>query len=191
MTVILVARDSQENLLSVSQRDWNVRFNNTQRGDFEKSTVTVRDQLQTTGLQSLNNQAILQLSGTALASGSTTVQIPDAAGSGFRLTSILLSNRAEQATCSDAADSLCFMNVRLYQPVTSKFTSSGRLIVYFAPSDLSLHPQTKKPWLGAAFTLKSGSDVWETALAGNIHSLTSPDPTSASVLHVCCFVPGY
>ena len=182
MTLILVARDSRENLLSVSQRDWSVRFNNTQRGDFEKSTVTVRDQLQTTNPQSLNVEAILQLSGNEFARGGTAVQIPDAAGSGFRLTSILLSNRAEQATCSDAADSLCFMNVRLYQPLTSKFTSSGKLIVYFAASDLSLDPQTKKPRLGVAFTLKSGNDVVKSAVAENIQSLSGPVPNSVLVL---------
>jgi len=182
MTLILVARDSRENLLSVSQRDWNVRFNNNQRGDFEKTTVTVRDQLQTTGLQSLNIEAILQLSGNAFARGGTTVQIPDAAGSGFRLTSILLSNRAEQATCSDTADSLCFMNVRLFQPLTSKFTSSGRLIVYFAASELLLDPQTKKPRLGVAFTLKSGNDVVKSAVAENVQSLSGPVPNSVLVL---------
>src|SRR5258708_4322349 len=182
MTLILVARDSRENLLSVSQRDWNVRFNNNQRGDFEKTSVTVRDQLPTRGLQCRNIDAILQLSGTPFARDRTTVQIPDAARSGFRLTSILLSNRAEPATCSDAADSLCFMNVRLYQPLTAKFTSSGRLIVYFAASDLSLDPQTKKPRLGVAFTLKSGSDVVKTAVAENIQSLSGPVPDSVLVL---------
>lgn len=183
MTLVLVARDSRENLLSVSQRDWNVRLkNNTEREGFEKTMVTVRDQLQITGLQPVNVEAILQLSGNALARGGTAVQIPDPAGSGFRLTSILLSDRAEQTTCSDAADSLCFMNVRLYQPLSSKFTSSGRLIVYFAASDLALDPQTKKPRLGAAFTLKSGNDVVKSAVAENIQSLAGPVPDSVLVL---------
>ena len=182
MTLISVVRDSRENLLSVSQRDWNVRFNDQERENFEKTTVTVRDQLQTTALQPLNIEAILQLSGNAFARGGATVQIPDAEGSGFRLTSILLSDRAERATCSDAADSLCFMNVRLYQPLTSKFTSSSRLIVYFAASDLALDPRTKKPRLGAAFTLKSGNDVVKSAVAENIQSLSGPVPDSVLVL---------
>ena len=182
MTLVLVARDSRENLLSVSQRDWNVRFNDKERETFEKTTVTVRDQLLTTGLQPLKVEAILQLSGNVFARGATTVEIPNPAGSGFRLTSILLSNRAEPATCSDAADSLCLMNVRLYQPLTSKFTSSSRLIVYFAASDLALDPQTKKPRLGAAFTLKSGNDVVKSAVAENIQSLSGPVPDSVLVL---------
>jgi len=182
MTLVLVAHDARANVLSVSQRDWNVRFKNEQRGDFEKTTVTVREQLQTTGLQPLNIEAILQLSDNAFALGGTTVQIPDAVRSGFRLTSILLSDRAEQATCSDTADSLCFMNVRLSQPATSKFTSSGRLIVYFAASDLLLDPQTKKPRLGVAFILKSGNDVVKSALAENTQSLSGPVPDSVLVL---------
>src|SRR5258708_14241589 len=183
MTLMLAARDSQGTLVSVSQRGWNVRLKNSaERQDFEKTTVTVRDQLRTTTLQPLKVEAILQLSGNSYARGGTTVQIPDATGSGFRLTSMLLSDRAEQATCSDPADSLCLMNVRLFQPLTSKFTSSGRLILYFAASDLALDPQTKKPRLGVAFTLKSGSDVVKTAVAENIQSLSGPVPDSVLVL---------
>jgi VWFA-related protein len=182
MTLVLVARDSRGSLLSVTQRDWNVRFSNKEREDFDKTTVTVRDQMQTTDLQPLNIEAILQLSGNAFARGATAIPIPDATGSGFRLTSMLLSNRAEQATCSDAADSLCFMNVRLYQPPTSKFTSSGRLFVYFAASDLLLDPQTKKPRLGVAFTLKSGNDAVKSAVAENIQSFPGPLLDSVMVL---------
>jgi VWFA-related protein len=182
MTLVLVARDSRENLLSVSQRDWNVRFSNKEREGFEKTTVTVRHQMQTTGLQPLNIEAILQFSGNTLARGGAEVQVPDASGSGFRLTSILLSNRAETATCSDTADSLCFMNVRLYQPTAAKFASAGRLIVYFAASDLALDPQTKKPRLGVAFTLKSGNDVVKSVAAENVQSLSGPVPDSVLVL---------
>jgi VWFA-related protein len=181
MTLVLVARDSRGSLLSVTQRDWNVRFNNKEREDFEKTTVTIRDQMQTTDLQPLNIEAILQLSGNAFARGSTAIPIPDAAESGFRLTSMLLSDRAEQATCSDAADSLCFMNVRFYQPPTSKFASS-RLIIYFAASDLLLDPLTKKPRLGVAFTLKSGNDAVKSAVAENIQALPGPFLDSVMVM---------
>lgn len=72
MTLILVARDAHENLLSVSQRGWNVRFSNKERADFEKTTVTVRDQLPVSDPQPLSIEAILQLSGNALARGGTT-----------------------------------------------------------------------------------------------------------------------
>jgi hypothetical protein len=180
MTLILVARDAHQNLLSVVQRGWSVRLSNKEKGDFEKTIVTVRSQLPITDLQPVSIEAILQLSNAAFARGGTTIEVPDPTGAGFRLTSILLSDRAEQATCSDSSDSLCFMNVRLRQPPKSRFPSSSRVIVYFAANDLSLDPETKKPRVGVAFTLKSGNDVVKSAVAENLQSL--PGPSSNAVL---------
>jgi VWFA-related protein len=180
MTMVLVARDNKDNVLSVSQRAWNVHLNNQQKEDFEKTIVTVRNQLPVSDLQPVSVEAILQLSGNTLVRGATVVPIPDSAGAGYHLTSILLSDRAEQAKCSDTADSLCFMNVRLTQPPRYSFPSSGRVIVYFAASDLSLDPQTKKPRFGVAFTLKSGNNIVNTVAAENLQSL--PGPSSNSVL---------
>jgi VWFA-related protein len=182
MTLILVARDAHQNLLSVVQRGWSVRLSNKEKGDFEKTIVTVRSQLPITDLQPVSIEAILQLSNTAFARGGTTIEVPDPAGAGFRLTSILLSDRAEQATCSDPSDSLCFMHVRLRQPPKSRFPSSSRVIVYFAANDLSLDPQTKKPRVGVAFTLKSGSEVVKSVVAENIQSLSGPSPNAVLVL---------
>ena len=180
MTLILVARDTHQRLLSVLQRGWSVRFSNKEKGDFEKTIVTVRSQLPITDLQPVSIEAILQLSNTAFARGGTTIEVPDPTGAGFRLTSILLSDRAEQARCPDLSDSLCFMNVRLRQPPKSRFPSSSRVIVYFAANDLSLDPETKKPRVGVAFTLKSGNEVVKSAVAENLQSL--PGPSSNAVL---------
>jgi VWFA-related protein len=182
MTLVLVARDAHQNLLSVSQRSWNVHLSEKEKGDFEKTVVTVRSQLPITDPQSVSVEAILQLSSTAFARGGTNIEVPEPANAGFRLTSILVSDRAEQATCSDPSDSLCFMNVRLRQPAKSRFPSSTKVIVYFAANDLSLDPQTKKPRLGVAFTLKSGNEIVKTASAENIQSLSGPSPNAVLVL---------
>jgi hypothetical protein len=182
MTLILVSRDAHGSLLSVSQKGWNVRLSDKERADFEKTTVTVRGQLPVSDPQPLSIEAILQLSGNTLARGGTTIPMPDPAGSGFRLSSILLSNRAEQASCSDSTDPLCFMNVRLYQPPQPRFPSTSRLIVYFAASDLSLDPQTKKPRVGVAFTMKSGNEIVKTTAAENLQSFPGAAPNSALVL---------
>lgn len=184
MTLILVARDTRGDLVTVSQRDWNVHFNPRERGDFEKSTVTIRDQLQIAVLQPLHIEAILQLAGNAFARGGMALAIPDGGQSGFRLTSILLSNRAEPATCSDMADSLCVLNVRLYQPPKMEFSAGlgNRLIVYFAANDLLLDPQTKKPRLGASFTLKSETGIVNSAKAENVQSFPGPTPNAVLVL---------
>jgi hypothetical protein len=56
------------------------------------------------------------------------------------------------------------------------------MIVYFAASDLSLDPQTKKPRFGVAFTLKSGNNVVNTVAAENLQSLPGPSPNSVLVL---------
>jgi hypothetical protein len=182
MTLVLVARDAHKNLLSVSQRGWNVHLNEKEKSDFEKTIVTVRSQLPIADPQSVSVEAILQLSGTAFARGATNIEVPEPANAGFRLTSILVSDRAEQATCTDPSDSLCFMNVRLRQPTRSRFPSSTKVIVYFAANDLSLDPQTKKPRLGVAFTLKSGNEIVKTASAENIQSLSGPSPNAVLVL---------
>jgi VWFA-related protein len=182
MTLILVARDSHQNLLAVSQRGWSVRLNDKEKSDFEQTLVTVRSQLPIADPQSVSVEAILQLSGTAFARGGTTIDVPDSSAAGFRLTSILVSDRAEQAACSDPSDSLCFMNVRLRQPPKSRFPSSTKVIVYFAANELSLDPQTKKPRVGVAFTLKSGNEIVKTASAENIQSLSGPSPNAVLVL---------
>jgi len=182
MTLLLVARDTQKNIVSVSQRGWSMQFTNKQREDLEKTIVTVRDQVQVPDLQPMYIEAILQLPGNVLARGATEVQIPDSAASGFRLTSILLSNRAEQASCTDTTDSLCLMNVRLFQPPKSQFSPSGRLIAYFAANDLSPDAKTGKPRVGVALTLKSGNEVVKTAVPENLQSLPGPTPNSVLVL---------
>lgn len=182
LTLVLVARDAHQNLLSVSQRGLNVRLNNQQKADFEKTIVTLRSQLPIADPQSVSVEAILQLSSTAFARGGTNIEVPSPASAGFRLTSILVSDRAEQATCSDPSDSLCFMNVRLRQPAKSRFPSSTKVIIYFAANELSLDPQTKKPRVGVAFTLKSGNEIVKNASAENIQSLAGPSPNAVLVL---------
>lgn len=182
MTLLLVARDAQGNILSASQRGWNVSIPAKERGNFEKTTVTVHSQIPHIELQTVSIDAILQLPGNALSRATTMIQIPDSEKSAFVLTSILLSDRAEQATCSDPADSLCFMNVRLNQPLVAKFPKSSRVIVYFAAKNLSMDPQTKKPRLGVAFSLKSNGAAVKSASAENVQSLPGPAPDSVLVL---------
>jgi len=182
ITLVLVGRDAQKNIVSVSQRGWSMQFTNKERQGFEKTIVTVRDQVQVPDLQPMYIEAILQLPGNVLARGATEVQIPDSAASGFRLTSILLSNRAEQASCTDTADSLCLTNVRLFQPPKSQFSPSSRLIAYFAANDLSPDAKTGKPRVGVALAIKSGNEVVKTAIAENLQSLPGPTPNSVLVL---------
>jgi len=45
-----------------------------------------------------------------------------------------------------------------------------------------LDPQTKKPRVGVAFTLKSGNEIVKTASAENVQSLSGPSPNAVLVL---------
>lgn len=182
MTLVLAARDSRGNLISVSQREWNIKFDEKDRAGFEKTTVTLRDKLSVNRSEGLNVEAIIQLSGNTFARGSTFVHIPNEASSGFGITSLLLSDRAETANCPDMADSLCFMNMRLYQPVTFRFKAATHLVIYFAVSDLALDAETKKPRLAAVFTLKSGEGTVKPAELENLQSLPGPVPSTLLVL---------
>jgi len=66
MTLLLVARDAQGNILSAAQRAWNVRIPSKERGNFEKTTVTVHSQIPLAELQTISIDAILQLPGNVL-----------------------------------------------------------------------------------------------------------------------------
>ncbi|MEQ1352417.1 MAG: VWA domain-containing protein [Candidatus Acidiferrum sp.] len=182
MTLILVARDSQGALTGVSQRAWNVQFPAKDRENFEKTVVTVRSQVALSELKPVSMEAILQLPGDTLARGGTMIELPDSANSVYQLSSLLLTDKAESATCSDATDPLCFVNVRLNQPANSRFPRSSRMIVFFGASNLQLDPQTKKPRLGAAFSIKSGKDTMKTPSAENIQLFPGPTADSALVL---------
>ena len=75
------------------------------------------------------------------------------------LTSLVLSNRLEQAGCdADTTDPLCIKNLRVYLPARTRFPAAGKLVVYFTVLDLAADPKTKLPALQVTFALKTGED---------------------------------
>jgi hypothetical protein len=98
------------------------------------------------------------------------------------MTSILLSNRVEQAACTDSSDPLCMQSLRFSQPAAMHFPALGKLVVYFAASDLALDPQTKKPRVGVVFAMKSGEQVIKSVNAENVQALPGPLPNSVLIL---------
>ena len=183
INLILVARNSQHGILAVSELSRAIRIGQDRVG-FAKTTVTIRGQVVMPDPQPIPTliEAIAQFPENAVAQGAAQIAIPDSTAAGFHLSSLFLSDHAEQATCSDSADALCFMNVRLSQPPRPEFTPANRLIVYFSASDLSLDPGTGKPRLGVGFLLRSGNDVVKDAVAQNVQSLPGPSPNSVLVL---------
>src|SRR5215470_9261823 len=183
INLILVVRNAQKELVAVSQLSRVVRIGQDREG-FGKTIVTIRGQVAVPDPQPAPTfvEAIAQFPENAAAKGATEIVIPDSTTAGFHLSSLLLSDRAEQATCNYSGDALCFMNVRLSQPPRPEFSSGGHMIVYFAASDLSLDPTTKKPRLGVGFLLRSGNTVLKDLVAQNVQSLPGPLPNSVLVL---------
>ena len=181
LTLVLVARNPKGDIVSIRQRDWHFLLNHKEEEDFKKSYLPLQTQIQVPDLQHLVIQAIVQPLAGLVGMGSADVPIGASEGEGPRLTSLLLSSKVEPATCSDPADALCILNVRLFQPPQPQFTSSGRLNVYFAASDLQLDPQTKQPRVSVAFTLKSRGNVEKSPAAENLQAIPGPSPGSVLV----------
>jgi len=183
ISLILVARNTQKEIVAVSQLSRAVGIGQD-RDAFAKTTVTIRGQVAVPDPQPAPTiiEAIAQFSGNAAAQGATQIIIPDSTTAGFRLSSLFLSDHAEQATCNEGGDPLCFMNVRLSQPPRPEFAAGGHMIVYFAVSDLSLDPSTNKPRLGVGFMLRNGNTILKDVVAQNVQSLPGPSPNSVLVL---------
>jgi hypothetical protein len=113
--------------------------------------------------------------------GNTPIAFSGISESGPRISSLLLSERAETATCPENSDPLCVQKVRLYQPALSQFQSAGRLIVYFTADNLTLDEKTKQPRVSVRFTLKESANTMKSPIAENVQALPGPTPNSVLV----------
>lgn len=182
LSMAIVVRDMQGQIIAVGQHDIPLKLTKDKKAELERSNVVRQGQISVPTLQPYDIQALVQLGPGSIGAGRTSVPVPASPASGMKVTGILLSDRAEQATCSDSADALCFQNVRLFQPAKPQFVSTARVIVYYAASDLSLDPQTQKPRVGVTFTVKSGKDVVKSAVAENVQAVPGPTPNSVLLL---------
>lgn len=181
VVLVLLARDPDGKIVSVYQRDWRLTMEKKERLEFEKKTLVLQGKIPVPSLQSLKVDAIVQM-GDAVAAGSTAIAIAEVSGSRPAVTSIMLAQHAEQGACETTSDPLCIHDVRLALPASNRFMASGRLILYFAASGLSLDPQSQKPRVGVTFALKSGEEVIKTVAAENVQALPGPTPDSVWVM---------
>lgn len=177
--LVLTARDKAGQIVGVHQRDWHFQVINKERDNFQKKTITLQTQLALPELQDVSIQAILQFpdGSTAMGNVPMTFALPS---DGPAISSVLLSDAAESATCSDNSDPLCVQSVRLHQPATSQFSAANRLVVYFTADKLALDPKTQKPRVAVRFTLKDSSKPLSAPAAENLQAM--PGPTKDSVL---------
>jgi hypothetical protein len=182
VTLLLVARDAQGTIVATRQRDWPLQVKQNNKDEFRQKTLTLQTELGITKLAPTTLQAIVSLPGGLLASSEADLGVSELAEGTPSLSGVLLTNRAEQATCTDNGDPLCLGNMRLIQPTKVEFAPASRLIVYFAAQGLTIDAQTQKPRIGVDLRLKSGSTLLKSPAAENLQALPGPIPGSVTVL---------
>src|SRR5205085_9824632 len=121
--------------------------------------LTLQGQMPLPDPQSLIVQALVQLPDGQYGIAATDVPLPPPNASGLQLSSVLLSSDLEVTQCGEAAEALCIGNMRIRQPAIARFNSAGKLMAVLAASGFALDPQTKKPHVGAVFSVKQGEKV--------------------------------
>jgi hypothetical protein len=182
VTLVLVARDAQGMIVATRQREWPVQINKKNKDEFSRKTLTLQTDVNVNKLAPMSVEAIVSLPGGIMASSKTELRVTDPDGAGPYLSSVMLTDRAEQASCPDNTDPLCLTNMRLIQPAKPQFVPSGRLIVYFLANGLVVDANTKQPRIGVDLRLKSGAAALKSPAAENVQALPGPIPGSVMVL---------
>jgi VWFA-related protein len=152
VTLLLIASDTQGQMVTMFERYADLRFSGKQRERFEAQTFNVQGHMPVATVEPLTVQAIVEFTGGAVGRSA-----PVNVEAGPQLTSLVLSNRVEPADCSaDLTDPLCLKNLRVYMPAHPKFAASDKLTVYFSALGLMADTETKKPALRVTFHLKNG-----------------------------------
>jgi len=182
VSLVLLARNAQGTIVATHQREWPVQIKQNNKDEFINKTLTLKTELSVNKLAPTTLQAIVSLPGGLLASAEADLGVSEPAEGAPSLSGLMLTDRAEQATCADNGDPLCLGNVRLIQPTKVEFAPAGRLIVYFAAQGLTIDAQTQKPRIGVDLRLKSGSTLLKSPAAENVQALPGPIPGSVTVL---------
>ena len=182
VTLVLIARDAQGLIVATRQRNWPVQIDKKNKDEFLQKTLTLQTDVSVNKLAPMTLEAIVSLPGGVLASSETEVKVTDPSAAGPYLSSVLLTDRAEQATCPDNSDPLCLTDMRLIQPAKPQFVPNSRLIVYFLANGLVVDESTKQPRIGVDLRLRSGNAALKSPAAENVQALPGPVPGSVMVM---------
>lgn len=182
VTMLLLARDKDNKLISVYERYGNLQFTQQDWKAFQRTLFNVNGHLPVPALESMTVQGIVQFANGDLGISPQTPLTTASPESGILLTSLVLSNRLEQADCAaDLTDPLCVKNLRVYFPSRASFTPSERLVLYFTALHLEVDSNTKQPALQVSFDLLSGESA-SPLKPDRIQSVPGAAPNSLSVL---------
>ncbi|MDP9267978.1 MAG: VWA domain-containing protein [Acidobacteriota bacterium] len=175
LSVVAVARDQGGHILATYERDWQIALDPKAAANLPAS-LTLQGQMPLPELQPLIVQAVVRLPDGEYGVVASEVPLPPATASGLQLSSVLLSSELEVVQCAESAEALCIGNMRIRQPAVARFNSAGRLVAVLAASGLTLDPQTKKPHVGAVFSVKQGAKLLGSIPAANMQAVPGPRP---------------
>jgi hypothetical protein len=175
LMVVAVARDQKGHILATYEREWQITQDPKTAGTLPQN-LTVQGQMPLPDPQPLILQTLLQLPDGQYGVGGTDVPLPQPSASGLQLSSLLLSSELEVAQCGETAEALCIGNMRIRQPAVARFDSAGRLVAVLSATGLAVDPQTKKPHVGAVFTVKQGAKVLGSIPTANMQAVPGPRP---------------
>ena len=181
VTVLLVARDAQGQLLSAHERYADVTLGRREREEFSAKTFNLQGHVPIPELEPVSVQAMVRFAdGTVGVSERKQIE-PAPGSSNLRATSLVLSDREEDSECSDdPMDPLCVKGVRLSLPAQPQFARSTKLWVFFSLLGVSLD-DAQRPGIGLAFRLGSGGTLSRFTPA-QVQASRSSGPHSYTVL---------
>ena len=182
VTMLLVARNAEGQLVSLYERYSHLNFSARERDEFRRKIFNLQGHVPVPEFEPLTVQAIVQFSNGAVGVSAPASLKADGGTSNPRLTSVVLSNRVEQAECAaDTTDPLCLKDLSVYLPAHPRFSASGKLVAYFTALDLASDPQTKLPALNVTFSLRRGESNRQIA-PGRIRAVPGAVANSLQVL---------
>jgi hypothetical protein len=159
ITVLLIARDVENQLLAVHERYGDVRLKSKELEEFSARTFNLQGNVPVAELQPVTLQAVVRfLDGTLGISGRQSIN-PGRGPSNLRLTSLVLSDRQTNTPCSPSStEPLCVQGARILLPAQPEFARSTTMTAYCSVLGVSLDA-SHKPHLGISFSLRSGEMV--------------------------------
>lgn len=159
VTMLLLARNAEGKLVSLHERYSQLSFSAKERDEFRRKVFNLQGHVPVQEFEPLTVQAIVQFSTGAVGMSAPVSLNTDGRLSHPRLTTMVLSNRVENAECdADTTDPLCLGDLRVYLPAHPRFAASEKLVAYFTALDLGVDPQTKLPALAVTFALQNGAN---------------------------------
>ena len=184
VTTLLLARDKDNKLISVYERYGDLQFAQKDWKAFQQTLFNMSGSMPVPSLEPITVQGIVQFANGEIGVSAQARLLADNPESGLVLTSLVLSNRLEQADCeADATDPLCIKNLRVYFPARAAFKSSDHLVVYFSALNLAEASSTQQPALQVKFELLSGEAI-SPLNPERIQSVPGESPNSLHVLGV-------